>query len=139
MISKFQKQGGRNVFVHIDRAANTPEKVLFFDFGVQKNQIFRSRGGVKPHSPLLPVATPLSIVDFCYMPTASAKYISPLDNPIWHTYKEIIRSQHPITTTNLPSLLSQIFLLLSKQQIKNAYRKCAIVRGANVFYDQPPM
>jgi len=73
------------------------------------------------------------------MPTASGKYIAPLDNPIWHTYKEIIRSQHPITTTNLPSLLSQIFLLLSKQQIKNAYRKCAIVRGANVFYDQPSM
>jgi hypothetical protein len=73
------------------------------------------------------------------MPTASAKYISPLDNPIWHTYKEIIRSQHPITTANLPSLLSQIFLSLSKQQIKNAHRKFAIVRGANVFYDEPSM
>jgi hypothetical protein len=25
---------------------------------------------------------------------------------------------------------------LSKEEIKNAYRKCGVVRGANVFYDQ---
>lgn len=79
------------------------------------------------------------IADVCYMPTASAKYVSPLDNPIWHKYKEVIRSHHPITTTNLPSLLSQTFLSLAKQKINNVYRKCAIVRGVNVFYDQPFM
>ncbi|CAF0968922.1 unnamed protein product [Rotaria sordida] len=73
------------------------------------------------------------------MPTASAKYVSSLDDPIWHKYKEAVGSHHPITTANLPSLLSQTFLPLSKLQIKNAYRKCAIVRGANAFYDQPFM
>jgi hypothetical protein len=80
-----------------------------------------------------------SVVDVCNMPTASAKYVSPLDNPIWHKYKEVIRNQYPITTTNLPSVLSQTFLSLSKEEIKNAYLKCAITRGVNVFYDQPSM
>ncbi|CAF3898161.1 unnamed protein product [Rotaria sp. Silwood1] len=80
-----------------------------------------------------------SVLDVCYMPTASAKYISPLDNPIWHKYREVIRSQYPITTTNLPSILSQRFFSLTKEEIGNAYRKCAITRGANVFYDQPSM
>jgi hypothetical protein len=80
-----------------------------------------------------------SVVDVCYMPIASAKYISPLDNPIWHSYKEVIRNQYPVTTRNLLLLLSQTFLSLSKREIKNAYRKCAIVRGADVFYDQPSM
>ncbi|UJR06923.1 hypothetical protein I4U23_011212 [Adineta vaga] len=32
------------------------------------------------------------IKDFCCMPIASAKYVSLLDNPIWHKFKEVIRS-----------------------------------------------
>ena len=33
-----------------------------------------------------------SIIDVCSMPTTSAKYISPLDNPIWDSIKERIPS-----------------------------------------------
>ncbi len=61
-----------------------------------------------------------SVMDVCYMPTASAKYISPLDNPIWHKYKEVIRNQYPITITNLPSVLSQNFFII----IKRRNQKC---------------
>ncbi len=80
-----------------------------------------------------------SVLDVCYIPTASAKYIPPLDNPIWHSYKEVIRNQYLVTTANLPSLLSRTFLLLSKREIKNEYRKWAIVHEADVFYDQQSM
>ncbi|CAF4109913.1 unnamed protein product [Rotaria sp. Silwood2] len=31
-----------------------------------------------------------SVIDICYMSAASAKYISPLDNPKWHGFKEVI-------------------------------------------------
>ncbi|CAF3035736.1 unnamed protein product [Rotaria sp. Silwood2] len=78
-----------------------------------------------------------TIIDVCYMPTVSAKYISPLDNPIWHSIKERIRSKYSVTTANLPALLSETFFSLSKTEIKNAYRKCAIVRGVDVFYPKP--
>ncbi|CAF1342027.1 unnamed protein product [Rotaria sordida] len=77
-----------------------------------------------------------SVVDIFYMPTASAKYMPPLDNPIWHAFKEAIRSQYPVTTANLPSLFSKTFLSLSRRQIKNAYRKCAIAHGTDVYYDR---
>ena len=50
-----------------------------------------------------------SVIDVCYMLTASAKYVSPLDNPIGDSFKETIRSQHPLTTANLLSTLSKTF------------------------------
>lgn len=53
-----------------------------------------------------------SVVDVRYMPIASVKYISPLDNPIWHSLRERIRSQYPITTANLSSILSETFFLI---------------------------
>ena len=35
------------------------------------------------------------VVDILFMPTASAKYLSPLDNPLWHSLKEAVRIQYP--------------------------------------------
>ncbi|CAF3554161.1 unnamed protein product [Rotaria sp. Silwood2] len=78
-----------------------------------------------------------SVLDIYFMPTASAKYVSPLDNPLWHSIKEVIRSHHPITTNNLPTLLSETFLSLSKNEIANAFRKCAITYGVDVVHDKP--
>ncbi|CAF4054813.1 unnamed protein product [Rotaria sordida] len=77
-----------------------------------------------------------SVIDIHYMPTASAKYISPLDNPLWHSFREVIRKQHPLTTSSLPSILSQTFYSLSRKEISGAYRKCAITYGAGVYYDK---
>lgn len=37
------------------------------------------------------------VKDILYMPTAPAKYISPLDNPLWHGFKDAIRRQYPVT------------------------------------------
>jgi hypothetical protein len=78
-----------------------------------------------------------SVIDVHYMPTASVKYISQLDNPIWHSVREAIRKQHPLITSDLPSILSQTFYSFSRKEISSAYRKCAITYGTDVFYDQP--
>ena len=56
-----------------------------------------------------------SVVDVSFMPTASAKYISPLDNPIWHSIKECVRSQYPVTKDDLPSLLSETFFIIIEE------------------------
>ncbi|CAF4509807.1 unnamed protein product, partial [Didymodactylos carnosus] len=61
-----------------------------------------------------------SVIGIHYIPTASTKYISPLDNTIWHSLKETLRGLYPITA-----------------KIAGAYRKSAISYGADVFYDQP--
>ena len=71
------------------------------------------------------------------MPTGSAKYLSPLDNPLWHSFRETIRSKHPLTSIDIPALLSQTFYSLSTQQIKNAYRKCGYTYETDVCYDRP--
>ena len=32
-----------------------------------------------------------SVIKILYLPTGAAKYLSPLDNPIWHSFREVIR------------------------------------------------
>ncbi|CAF1430115.1 unnamed protein product [Didymodactylos carnosus] len=78
-----------------------------------------------------------SVIGIHYIPTASTKYISPLDNTIWHSLKETLRGLYPITASNLPKLISKTFFSLSRTEIAGAYRKSAISYGADVFYDQP--
>lgn len=78
-----------------------------------------------------------SVKKFLYMPTASAKYLSPLDNPLWHNFKEVIRAEHPLSTTDIPSVFSETFYSLSKKMIKNAYRKCGLMPGTDEYYDRP--
>ena len=77
------------------------------------------------------------VVDVLFMPTASAKYLSPLDNPLWHSFKEIVRKQHPLQANDIPESLSNTFFSLSTNEIRNAYRKCAITAKSDVHRDQP--
>jgi hypothetical protein len=78
-----------------------------------------------------------SVKQVLYMPAGSAKYLSPLDNPLWHSIKEFVRNRHPLSIDDIPSLLSEAFYSLSKEQIQNAYRKCSLVYGTDEYYDRP--
>ena len=78
-----------------------------------------------------------SVIGIHYMPTASAKYISPLDHSLWHSLKETLRGLDPITASNLPMLLSKTFFSLSRTEIRGAYRKCVISYAVDVFNNQP--
>ncbi|CAF1312119.1 unnamed protein product [Didymodactylos carnosus] len=59
-----------------------------------------------------------SVKQILHIPTTSAKYLSPLDNPLWHSIKQFIRNRHPLTVTDIPLLLSEAFYSLSKEEIK---------------------
>jgi hypothetical protein len=76
-----------------------------------------------------------SVIKIIYIPTGAAKYLSPLDNPTWHSFREVIRNQHPLVLMDIPELLSQIFYSLSTQEIQNAYRKCGYAYGIDDLYD----
>ena len=80
-----------------------------------------------------------SVVDVLFMPSVSAKYVSPLDNLIWHSIKEAARKHHPLRRDDIPEVLSRTFFELSKEEICNAYRKCAISAKTNVYYDKPSL
>lgn len=66
------------------------------------------------------------VVAVLFMPTASAKYLSPLDNLLWQSFKKTVRKQHPFQANDIPESLSNTFFTLSTKDIRNAYRKCAI-------------
>lgn len=56
------------------------------------------------------------VVDVLFMPTASAKYLSPLDNPLWHSFKDTLRQQHPFQANDIPETLSNtIFSFIDKR------------------------
>ena len=76
------------------------------------------------------------VVDILFMPTASAKYLSQWDNPLWHSFKETVRQQHPLQANDIPESLSNTFFTLSTKEIRNAYRKCAITAKSDVHRDQ---
>ena len=56
------------------------------------------------------------VVDVLFMPIASAKYISPLDNPLWHSFKETVRKQHPLQANDTSESLSDTFLLYQQKK-----------------------
>ncbi len=78
-----------------------------------------------------------SVKQILYMPTASAKYLSPLDNPLWHSFQESLRNRHPLIASDIPLLLSEVFYSLSEKEIKNAYRKCGLTYGTDEYHDRP--
>ena len=68
------------------------------------------------------------------MPNLLAKYLSPLDNPLSHAFKETFRKQHPLRVDDIPHVLSSTFLL-SKEEIRNAYRRCSISAKTSLFFN----
>ncbi|CAF0997337.1 unnamed protein product [Rotaria sordida] len=75
-----------------------------------------------------------SVVKILYMPTVSAKYLSSLVNPLWHSFKQQIRNQHLLVATDIPLLLPETFYLLPRKEISNAYRKRGTTYGIDKYY-----
>ncbi|CAF0851748.1 unnamed protein product [Rotaria sordida] len=77
-----------------------------------------------------------SVVKILYISTASAKYLSPLDNTLWHSFKQQIRNRHLLVAADIPLLLPQTFYSLSRKKISNAHRKCSITYESDEYYDR---
>jgi DDE superfamily endonuclease len=74
------------------------------------------------------------IVDIIYMPTKSAKRLSPLDNAIWHEMKEKVRRQSPLTSNNVISNMMTAYHSIIP---KSYYRLCGLTHGQSVYKDCP--
>lgn len=77
------------------------------------------------------------IVDVLFMPTKSAKRLSPLDNGIFHIWKERCRSHGLITKSNIISIMSHEWEQITKQQLHAAYNHCGLTRRRDVYFDCP--
>ena len=65
------------------------------------------------------------------IPTAAAKLVSPLDNTLWHEYKERVRKRLPTNIKQLRRALLDEWQAIDPEHIRNYYRHCALTRTAD--------
>lgn len=72
-----------------------------------------------------------------FMPTQAAKRMSPLDNALFHTWKNNIRQHAPLTDDNVVNIMSNEWNNISSRDIRSQYRKCLLMRYQDVYSDCP--
>ena len=72
-----------------------------------------------------------------FMPTQAAKRMSPLDNALFHTWKNNIRKHAPLTDDNVVNVMSDEWNKIKSRDIRSQYRKCLLMRYQNVYEDCP--
>jgi hypothetical protein len=77
------------------------------------------------------------LVDVLFMPTQAGKRMSPLDNNLFHEWKERIRNDHPITMKNIEQLMSDEWNNLPPQHLPHYYKHCGLTGRGNVYFDCP--
>jgi hypothetical protein len=77
------------------------------------------------------------IVDVLFMPTKAAKRLSPLDNGIFHLWKERCRQQGKFTTNNIISIMTREWEKITKEEIQHAYHHCGLTTSKNIYFDCP--
>jgi hypothetical protein len=86
-------------------------------------EAFRERGG--------------HVMYFIKMPTQAAKRLSPLDNSLFHDWKEAIRKHGPLTLRNIQQVMADEWNNITERKIKAQYRHCGLIRKQNVYFDCP--
>lgn len=66
------------------------------------------------------------------METGIAKHCSPLDNALWHEWKERVRGQQPISELSLLRIIPRQWYSIPAKHIKGYYRKCALIWRSDV-------
>jgi hypothetical protein len=74
------------------------------------------------------------IVDIVFMPTKAAKRLSPLDNAIWHEWKDKVRQHSPLNSKNMISNMMTAYHSITPNPY---YRLCQLTRGQSVYKDCP--
>ena len=69
------------------------------------------------------------------LPTNTAKYVSPLDNTLWHSLKERVRARKPKTEAGTARIVKQEFMRFTESEIQSHYRKCKLTRNSNPSED----
>jgi len=75
-----------------------------------------------------------SIVEIILMPPNAAKRLSPLDNSIFHDWKEEIRKHCPVTKKNIEQLMNDAW---ERVNPKPHYKHCGLTETNDVYFDCP--
>ncbi|MDZ4284274.1 MAG: hypothetical protein U1A28_00420 [Patescibacteria group bacterium] len=71
------------------------------------------------------------------MPTNAAKRMSPLDNALFHDWKEAVRKHGQMTLSNIEQVMADEWNRISGNKIKAHYKHCALTDGQDVYKDCP--
>jgi hypothetical protein len=75
-----------------------------------------------------------SIKEILLMPPNAAKRMSPLDNSIFHQWKEECRKHYPATARNIEQIMNDEWI---KMGPKPHYRHCGLTRSKDLYFDCP--
>lgn len=78
-----------------------------------------------------------SVKEVVLMPPQAAERMSPLDNALFHDWKEGIRKHTPITVTNCQQIMSDEWNKLSPDLLTVHYRRCGLTRFHQRYSDCP--
>lgn len=69
------------------------------------------------------------------LPANSAKFVSPLDNSLWHAMKERVRARKAETEEETAEILREEFMGFTATEIKNYYKHCGLTSREDPFKD----
>lgn len=71
------------------------------------------------------------------IPTAAAKRVSPLDNTLFHAWKDAVRACAPLALDNVEQAMIDSWRALSVTSIQHCYHHCGFMRGQDPYSDCP--
>lgn len=84
---------------------------------------FRERGG--------------HVLQVLKMPTNAAKRLSPLDNALFHDWKEAVRKRGPMTLRNIEQVMSDEWNKITATRIQAHFKHCGLMGYTDVYFDCP--
>jgi hypothetical protein len=77
------------------------------------------------------------VVEIWKMPTQAAKRMSPLDNSLFHDWKERVRRRAPIHESNIEQLMADEWNNLPPRLLHSHYKHCGLIRWQEPYSDCP--
>jgi hypothetical protein len=77
------------------------------------------------------------VMQLLKMPTKAAKRMSPLDNALFHDWKEAIRKHGPLTLHKIEQVMADEWNRIPPTKITAHYKHCGLMRHADVYADCP--
>jgi hypothetical protein len=74
-----------------------------------------------------------TVDDVIIYPTDTGKYLNPLDNTLWHTFKDRIRKVAPTTEQQIITSIHNSWNAITTHEINNYYHHCALYRGQDPY------
>ena len=71
--------------------------------------------------------------DVWIFPTNTAKFVSPLDNTLWHGLKDRVRARKPETEDSTARIMKKEFMATLPTEIQNYYSHCCLTKRADPY------